>query len=293
MLPRTSSPLQTEVQRIARGTNHELQQRRGARTAGIVRFVKAPFRRSPPTSSEADTPTSAAATSGVEQPTVVAPPLALGSDHGVAAPLPPLDPPAMPPAAADPGPSQRAKLRRRMRYLRRAHELGLRDLGGLVFDLHRFGRRNDQLVVGKLQALETVDTELRAIERVLGARREVLELREPGITACVRCGGLHGTDARFCPSCGTQVDGLVAVGGTPVAAAPAAEAAVPTAAPPAVPAPATAPPLPASGPAPAAPPLWSVPQPAPADSATEQTSPATAPASTDPPTAVSPPEPTP
>src|SRR5438094_7508921 len=93
------------------------------------------------------------------------------------------------PAAATPlEPSfrDRGRLRRRLRYLRRVRELGFRDLGGLAFDLHRFGRRNDELVLGKLAALDAVDRELRAIERVLDERRDIIELREPGVAACPR-----------------------------------------------------------------------------------------------------------
>jgi len=115
----------------------------------------------------------------------------------------------------------RGRLRRRLRYLRRVRELGFRDLGGLAFDLHRFGRRNDELVLGKLAALDAVDRELRAIERVLDERRDIIELREPGVAACPRCGALHGSDARFCPQCGTQFSGPLAmgeVGGAPVPA---------------------------------------------------------------------------
>jgi hypothetical protein len=118
----------------------------------------------------------------------------------------------------------RGRLRRRLRYLRRVRELGYRDLGGLAFDLHRFGRRNDELVLGKLQALDAVDHELRALERVLDDRRDVIELREPGISACPRCGALHGSDARFCPSCGTEFRGplvLGELGGGPLPPAPA------------------------------------------------------------------------
>jgi hypothetical protein len=101
-------------------------------------------------------------------------------------------------------------------YLRRVRELGFRDLGGLAFDLHRFGRRNDELVLGKLAALDAVDRELRAIERVLDERRDIVELREPGVAACPRCGALHGSDARFCPQCGIAFRGplaMVEVGG--------------------------------------------------------------------------------
>jgi ribosomal protein L40E len=122
----------------------------------------------------------------------------------------------------------RGRLRRRLRYLRRVRELGFRDLGGLAFDLHRFGRRNDELVLGKLAALDAVDRELRAIERVLDERRDIIELREPGVAACPRCGALHGSDARFCPQCGTQFSGplaMVEVGGAP---APATGAQAPT-----------------------------------------------------------------
>jgi hypothetical protein len=115
-------------------------------------------------------------------------------------------------APAQPSFRDRGRLRRRLRYLRRVRELGFRDLGGLVFDLHRFGRQGDDLVRGKLTALDAVDRELRAIERVLDDRRDIIELREPGIAACPRCGALHGSEARFCPSCGTQLSGPLAIG---------------------------------------------------------------------------------
>jgi ribosomal protein L40E len=113
----------------------------------------------------------------------------------------------------------RGRLRRRLRYLRRVRELGFRDLGGLAFDLHRFARRNDELVLGKLAALDAVDRELRAIERVLNERRDIIELREPGVAACPRCGALHGSDAHYCPQCGTQFSGPLAM--VEVADAPA------------------------------------------------------------------------
>jgi zinc ribbon protein len=86
-------------------------------------------------------------------------------------------------------------------------ELGYRDLGGLVFDQHRFARPNEELVRGKVAALAAVDAELRALEDALGDRRAIVELREPGITACPRCGTLHASEARFCPSCGLALGG--------------------------------------------------------------------------------------
>jgi ribosomal protein L40E len=91
-------------------------------------------------------------------------------------------------------------------------ELGFRDLGGLVFDQHRFSQVNVALVEGKLAALGAVDAELRALEYALDDRRALTELREPGISVCSRCGALHGSDARFCPSCGTPVRGPRAIG---------------------------------------------------------------------------------
>src|SRR3954451_11419598 len=112
-------------------------------------------------------------------------------------------------AAAPPQPTfrNRGRLRRRLRFLRRVRELGFRDLGGLVFDQHKFHRPNEDLVRGKVAALAAVDSELRALEEALGEKRDITELREPGISACPRCGTLHGSDARFCPSCGLALTG--------------------------------------------------------------------------------------
>ncbi len=104
----------------------------------------------------------------------------------------------------------RGKLRRRLRYLRRVRELGYRDLGGLTFDLHRFRRDGAPLVQEKLAALSAVDAELRAVERALGEERAFVDLREAGIAACPRCAALHGSEARFCPSCGIALVGPMA-----------------------------------------------------------------------------------
>jgi hypothetical protein len=125
-------------------------------------------------------------------------------------------PPTIVPAGEEPAPSrvsfrQRGRLRRRLRYLRRVRELGFRDLGGLVFDQHRFSSINEELVRGKLAALASIDTELRALELALNDRRPITELREPGISVCPRCGGLHGSEARYCPSCGVAFQGPLAI----------------------------------------------------------------------------------
>lgn len=166
-----------------------------------------------------------------QQPTIVAPPLPEPQATFVAPPQP--EAPAAAPLPAglapeDVAPSRpsfrdRGRLRRRLRYLRRVRELGFRDLGGLAFDLHRFGKRNDELVLGKLAALDAVDRELRAIERVLDERRDIIELREPGVAACPRCGALHGSDARFCPQCGIAFSGPLAMVEVGAVAQPAPE----------------------------------------------------------------------
>jgi hypothetical protein len=99
----------------------------------------------------------------------------------------------------------RGSARRRARYLRKARELGYRDLGGLVFNLHRFGQRNDALVLAKLTGIGHIDTELRALEDVLHERQPVTVLREAGITACPRCAAMHSSEDGYCPNCGLAV----------------------------------------------------------------------------------------
>ena len=125
------------------------------------------------------------------------------------------------PADARPGFRDRTRMRRRLRYLRRLREVAFRDLGGLLFDLHRFGRDRGDLVGQKLDALSRIDGELRTLEEALRERRELTELREPGIAACPRCQTLHDTDANFCPGCGTPLRGAVVRDASPVTVSPA------------------------------------------------------------------------
>jgi hypothetical protein len=110
------------------------------------------------------------------------------------------------PQQSTPGFGERGRMRRRARFLRKARELAYRDLGGLVFDLHRFSARNDEVVSAKLATLAQMDAELRAIERALGHGDTVTVLREVGIAACPRCAAIHGRDDRFCPGCGLAFD---------------------------------------------------------------------------------------
>ena len=158
---------------------------------------------------------------GAEQAATDAPPeVAPAADAATDASQPAADNPTAAqeglPAGQDPAPRSpsfrdRGRLRRRLRYLRRVRELGFRDLGGLVFDQHRFSQANEELVRGKVDALAAVDGELRALEVALDDRRPITELREPGISVCPRCGGLHGSEARYCPSCGVAFRGPLAI----------------------------------------------------------------------------------
>jgi hypothetical protein len=179
-------------------------------------------------------------------------------------------------AASTPGADgfrSRGSARRRARYLRKARELGYRDLGGLVFNLHRFGQRNDALVLAKLTGIGHIDTELRALEDVLHERQPVTVLREAGITACPRCAAMHSSEDGYCPSCGLAVgrNAELPIAATTPAASVDTEPPTATHAPSATPSPggtpvsaATATPLPA----PASPP----PPPPPPAGASDETS---------------------
>jgi len=116
-------------------------------------------------------------------------------------------------APTRPGFRERGRLRRRLRYLRQVRELGYRDLGGLVFDQHRFERGDAALVEAKVLAIETLDREIRSVEEVLELQTPYAELFIPGVSACARCGTLHGSDAHFCPHCGLAFGGPRAVAG--------------------------------------------------------------------------------
>ncbi|MHB1999042.1 MAG: zinc ribbon domain-containing protein [Solirubrobacteraceae bacterium] len=110
-----------------------------------------------------------------------------------------------PQSPAEPGFLARGNIRRRARFLRAARELAYRDLGGLVFDLHRFGQGNDEVLAAKLVTLGRIDTELRALEEALKRRAALTVLRRAGVSACPRCAAIHGSFDRFCPACGLPV----------------------------------------------------------------------------------------
>ncbi|HEY4278748.1 MAG TPA: hypothetical protein VGM91_11030 [Conexibacter sp.] len=113
------------------------------------------------------------------------------------------------PAERRPGFRERGKMRRRLRYLRRVRELQVRDLGGLAFDLRRYERKRDDLVAQKIDQIRASDDELRALEQALDERRDVRDVRAPGIGgACPRCFSIYGSNDRFCAHCGAALGGL-------------------------------------------------------------------------------------
>ncbi len=102
--------------------------------------------------------------------------------------------------------AQRGRIRRRVRYLQRLREVEFRDLGGFLVELHRFGVERPELVRAKLAAAARTDQELRGLRRALGAKVPVRELREAGIGgSCEQCGAVHGSEDRFCASCGARL----------------------------------------------------------------------------------------
>lgn len=101
---------------------------------------------------------------------------------------------------------ERGRARRRLRYLRQVRELQLRDAGGFVFDLYRFGEQRDALVRAKLDALIATDKEIRSLEARLGVARRVQEIRQPGVGGtCANCGAFHASEASFCAHCGVEL----------------------------------------------------------------------------------------
>ncbi len=195
---------------------------------------------------------SATAGAGSESPAPTAQVATGESPAGIEAPAEPSEI-----GQRSPGFRERGGMRRRVRFLRKARELAYRDLGGLVFEMHRLGQRNDELVAAKLSVLASFDGELRALEAALGERQPVTVLHETGIAACPRCAAIHGGEDRFCPACGMPMGrhadrpiaatpAVVAAAHAPAAIAPAptvSPAQLPLSAPPAAPPQATPPPV--------------------------------------------------
>jgi hypothetical protein len=107
-------------------------------------------------------------------------------------------------AVARPGARERAAIRRRARKVTRTRDALVRDLGVLVVEMERLGRRNDELLAGKAREIAALDDELRGLRSALHERMTLEQLVAAGIAgSCLGCGSLLGTEDRFCSHCGT------------------------------------------------------------------------------------------
>ena len=105
-----------------------------------------------------------------------------------------------------PGARERGRMRRRLRRQREVREALLLDLGALVYELHRHGRREPELLQAKAAELSAVDAEVRALADALDDDTTMLELVASGIAgSCTNCGTILSTDARYCAACGEPV----------------------------------------------------------------------------------------
>ncbi len=108
--------------------------------------------------------------------------------------------------------ARRGALRRRVRFLRAAREVLLRDLGGFHYEIHRTARHSPNaaqrgILQTKAQRLADIDEELRQLIARLGEEPAAATVvREPGIGGtCPTCGELHGSEAGWCWHCGTPL----------------------------------------------------------------------------------------
>jgi hypothetical protein len=99
-------------------------------------------------------------------------------------------------------------MRRRARKSAHLREALVRELGELVVEMNRLGRRNDELITRKAREIQALDRQLDGLAEALGERRTVAQVTLAGIAgSCARCGTMLGTDDRFCSRCGKAVDG--------------------------------------------------------------------------------------
>jgi hypothetical protein len=119
--------------------------------------------------------------------------------------------PPAPDSATRPGARERAAMRRRARKVSREREALVRELGTLVVEMERLGRRNDELLAAKSRAIVALDDELNGLREALGERRTLAQVVATGIAgSCSACGSLLGTEDRFCSHCGTPAGAVTA-----------------------------------------------------------------------------------
>jgi hypothetical protein len=123
---------------------------------------------------------------------------------------------APPEAPGRPGARERAAMRRRVRMVARTRDALVRELGVLVVEMERLGRRNDELLGRKAREITTLDEELRGLREALGERHTIEQVVATGIAgACAKCASLLGTEDRFCSRCGTPAGDEAAAPGEP------------------------------------------------------------------------------
>ena len=76
---------------------------------------------------------------------------------------------------------ERGRMRRRLRDRKRERETRLLDLGALVYELHRQGKRAPELLQQKAAALTLIDNEVRRL--VLEAQERAMSLLQQNRTA--------------------------------------------------------------------------------------------------------------
>ena len=112
-----------------------------------------------------------------------------------------------------PGALERGRMRRRLHRQRQVREALLFDLGALVFELQRQGRREPELLQAKAAELTAVDEEVRALSDTLDVDGSMLELAAGGIAgSCSQCAAIMPLEARYCATCGAPAQVALASG---------------------------------------------------------------------------------
>jgi len=146
------------------------------------------------------------------------------------------EPSESPPAEVAPAPQRRplpsaSRLRRERRTLLRVREERIRDLGGLVLEMHRRQGFRQDLVDEQCAELVSLEDRLHELDSLLAvsvnARRAAPSARcecgapilwgshfcancgrphgDRPVVACASCGAAIPAEAKFCASCGTPV----------------------------------------------------------------------------------------
>ena len=97
-------------------------------------------------------------------------------------------------------------MRRRLRAQSRVREALLLDLGATVWELHRHGRREPDLLQAKASHLAVVDDEVRGLAEALEGGHGIDALVERASRQSARTAPrCSHPDSRYCPACGTAV----------------------------------------------------------------------------------------